>query len=122
MNSLRRIALAAVSILFTPACIATVGHAGAVSVPKDSSQICASSCTDLGMTLSSVVIMANNVGCVCAPKATASTDPGAAASAGMATLFLQQQQQQQMQQQAQQQQILQQQQQQQVLQQQMVQP
>jgi hypothetical protein len=58
----------------------------------DSAQTCASSCGDLGLTLSSVVVMANNVGCVCAAKSAPVTDNSAGASGGMATLLLQQQQ------------------------------
>ena len=42
------------------------------------------------MSLSSVVVMANNVGCVCSANKVAANDGGAAAGAGMATLLLQQ--------------------------------
>jgi hypothetical protein len=78
------------------ACEAHVGTAGLVTVPKNSATTCAGFCSEMGLKLSSVVVMANNVGCVCAPTTTArSDDAGGAAVAGMATLLLEDQQRQQ---------------------------
>ena len=64
-----------------------------VEVPKDATPQCASLCTQIGLPLDSVVIMANNVGCVCragTPAPPASTaPPGAPASAGgMAAIMI----------------------------------
>ena len=81
-------------LLCVTACAANVGTSGSTYVPKDSAATCTSYCAEIGLQLNSVVIMANNVGCVCThggPPAPASAD---AAGAGMATLLLQQQQQQ----------------------------
>jgi hypothetical protein len=64
-----------------------------VEVPRDSGPQCASLCAHIGLPLDSVVIMANNVGCVCrnaAPTpAPSTTAPGASASAGgMAAIMI----------------------------------
>jgi hypothetical protein len=77
------------------ACVATVGVANA-SIPKDSAQICAGHCQSIGMYLSAVAIMAENVGCVCQGGA-ATPGPGQAGAlstpaAGMATIAMQEQQ------------------------------
>ncbi len=70
-------------------CAATVGTTGVAYVPKDAAATCTTYCTDVGMTLTSVVIMANNVGCVCGVNNAA---PGTSAAAGgMATLLMAQQ-------------------------------
>lgn len=54
------------SLLALVGCPAPVGVSGAVHVPRDSANVCAGQCESIGLTLSSVVVMANNVGCVCA--------------------------------------------------------
>jgi hypothetical protein len=78
-----------------------------VEVPRDSGPQCANLCALIGLPLDSVVIMANNVGCVCrnasptAPAVTTppgattttpappATPPGASASAGgMAAIMI----------------------------------
>jgi hypothetical protein len=90
----------AASLLFA-GCSATVGVSG-VSVPKDSAATCSGLCDSIGLTLESVVVMANNVGCVCrATPAAAPTAATAATSGGMAAILVQQQQQQQQRQQQQ---------------------
>jgi hypothetical protein len=76
--------------LCSAGCAAAVGTTGSIYVPRDAAQTCASHCIDIGLALSSVVIMANNVGCVC--SATPSQAPGAAAG-GMAALMMAAQQQ-----------------------------
>lgn len=76
-----------ISLVFgLAACQAPVGVRN-VEVPHDSAPQCANLCSGIGLPLDSVVIMANNVGCVCravpppsAPPTT--TAPGASASAG----------------------------------------
>lgn len=101
------------------ACAANVGTSGATYVPKDSAATCGGYCHDIGLELSSVVIMANNVGCVCSPPmpptagppgappaATTPTPPTAgstSAAAGMAALVVAEQARRQQQQQQQQQ-------------------
>jgi hypothetical protein len=76
-------------MLSATGCAATVGTSGAIYVPRDAAATCAAHCHEVGLALSSVVIMANNVGCVCSAAATA--DNGAAAG-GLAALMMQQQQ------------------------------
>lgn len=60
------------------ACAANVGTSGVTYVPKDSAATCSGYCNEIGLQMSSVVIMANNVGCVCSP---ALPPPGAAPGA-----------------------------------------
>jgi hypothetical protein len=76
------------------ACEATVGVKG-VSIPKDAAQTCAGHCQTIGMRLTAVAIMAENVGCVCqsASEPQASADKAGQLStpaAGMATIAAQQ--------------------------------
>ena len=108
--------LAALSLT---ACMAPVGTSGVISVPPDAAQTCAQHCQTIGMRLTAVAIMANNVGCVCqypAPVGSAATSssraaPGSAdrrsfgvnegatesatTTAGMATILMEQERQQQ---------------------------
>ncbi len=58
------------------ACVAPVGVKG-VSLPSDSTQQCADVCRQIGTTLADVVVMANNVGCVCEPRSAAPAPPAA---------------------------------------------
>jgi hypothetical protein len=44
----------------TAGCMAQVGAAATAGVPRDAATTCASYCTDMQMTLSAVVVMANN--------------------------------------------------------------
>ncbi len=79
------------------ACMAGVGSPMA-SVPFDAAGKCAGYCGKMGMNLGAVVVMANNVGCVCTPMShggTASLDAveGGAAGAGVVTILAQQEQQ-----------------------------
>lgn len=88
------------------ACLAPVG-VKSVSIPPNAAQTCSKHCQTIGMRLSAVAIMADNVGCVCqlAPEPKASSEAVGELStpiAGMATIVMQQaaaQQQQQQQQQ-----------------------
>ena len=88
-------------------CMAPVGVSNGWTVPNDAGNVCTQQCRTIGMNLSAVAIMANNIGCVCqtgagsAPVATT----GASSAAGMATISMlnaQQQAQEQEQQQKQQ--------------------
>lgn len=79
------------SLLF--ACTARVGAEG-VTVPRDSAAICANHCSSIGMRLSAVAIMANNVGCVCQHRSHAASDStsvanSSTAAAGMSTIMMQ---------------------------------
>lgn len=47
-------------------CMAPVGVT-TMSVPPDAAATCSSHCQTMGMRLSAVAVMANNVGCVCEP-------------------------------------------------------
>jgi hypothetical protein len=82
-------------------CQASVGTAGVISVPKDATPRCAGICTDIGLNLASVVVMANHVGCVCEPSpSNAAPDRKAASAAGgMAAILLAEEEQRQQQQQ-----------------------
>lgn len=84
------------SLLASTSCGGVVGAHHMTGVPKDSPVTCARFCTDMGMTLASVVIMADRVGCVCNPgkgtDATASSAAGSVAGAGMAAVLIQEQQ------------------------------
>jgi hypothetical protein len=65
--------LAALSLT---ACMAPVGTSGVISVPPDAAQTCAQHCQTIGMRLTAVAIMANNVGCVCQSPAPAGSPAG----------------------------------------------
>jgi len=85
-------AFIALSLLILSSCYATVGSKRAVA--SGSPNTCNNFCRDMGLDLSAVVVMADNVGCVCnvrtaAPSPTANAV--AAAQAGMATIVQQQQ-------------------------------
>jgi hypothetical protein len=98
MKIVARLATCIAFALGLGACQAAVGTGGMYSVPKDASSTCAMRCTEIGLPLDSVVIMANNVGCVCrARSATAEAGPSGA-SAGMAAILVQEAEQQQAQQ------------------------
>ena len=76
-------------VTISAGCAATVGTGGVFYVPKDAAGTCAAHCNEIGLTLGSVVIMANNVGRVCsaAPAASASGEAGG----GIAALIMQEQ-------------------------------
>jgi hypothetical protein len=99
-------------------CVAPIG-ASNLQIPRDARNVCVSQCGTIGMGLTAVAIMANNIGCVCqgasgAPPVAHEATPGAAsATAGMATIAMlreeeeeEQAQRQQQQQQQQQQQLM----------------
>jgi hypothetical protein len=74
-------AVALVSLLSIVAgCNAPVGVTLGALVPKDGVQLCADVCTKMGTNLSSIVVMASNVGCVCEPKPAAPTGAAPATS------------------------------------------
>jgi hypothetical protein len=67
------------------------------NVPLDAPAKCGGFCTKMGMGLGAVVVMANNVGCVCTPNGLkgGSAEESGAAAGGMTALLIQQQVQQQ---------------------------
>jgi hypothetical protein len=85
-------------------CVAPVG-VSALSSPRDARNVCSQQCGVIGMNLSAVAIMANNIGCVCQTGAAAPpvATAGASSAAGMATISMIEQEQDQQQQQQQQQ-------------------
>jgi hypothetical protein len=72
-------------IALVPGCKATVGTNTLVEVPPDSRTRCEAYCRDLKLSLSSVVIMANEVGCVCSVASVTAdaSDAGSAMAAGV---------------------------------------
>lgn len=76
-------------------CNATVGAKG-VNIPEDSAQQCESHCRSIGLELSAVAIMANNVGCVCQPAGasrqnSAVGEEASATAGGMTAIVMQEQ-------------------------------
>ena len=63
------------------ACMAPVGTSGVVHVPPDAAQSCAQHCQTIGMRLTAVAIMANNVGCVCQSPTPAGSAAGSSSRA-----------------------------------------
>ena len=79
-------------VLSGAGCAAHVGTQAGIYVPKDAAATCSVQCHDIGLALDSVVVMANNVGCVCAAAPAArSGAPGSASGGGMAAILLQEQ-------------------------------
>lgn len=74
--------------LVAAGCAAPVGLRNA-SLPRDAAGTCASHCQEIGLVLTSVVVMADNVGCVCSAASQPSA-PGAAPG-GMAAIMMMQQ-------------------------------
>lgn len=74
------------------ACRPPVATTKRLDIPTDSSATCSTQCKSLGLDLTSVVIMANNVGCVCGVPATAPAPQASAGAAGGMTAILLQQQ------------------------------
>jgi hypothetical protein len=58
---------------------------------RDAATTCKAQCESIGMTLGSVVIIANNTGCVCSAKSAPAAPTAEAAAGGMALLMLNQQ-------------------------------
>jgi len=76
-------------------CMAPVGSS--LRVPRDATDTCRRLCAEVGLEMSAVAIMANNVGCVCqehrqGSRAAASADREAV-TAGMATILLEEEEQ-----------------------------
>lgn len=74
------------------------GQPTAASVPRERRTQCAVACRDIDMKLSAVVVMANQVGCVCEPdnklQPAEETVSGASAAGGMVAILIAEQQQQ----------------------------
>ncbi len=95
MKTVGALLLTSISLLCS--CVAPVGSE--LHVPEDATQTCQDQCHSIGLALSAVAIMANNVGCVCVASASAGVGVNEAVTGGMATIMLQEQQRQQQQQQ-----------------------
>ncbi len=74
-------------VLLAPACMAPVGSG--LDIPPDAAKTCAEHCATVGMRLSAIAIMANNVGCVCQPAGPAPVAHESSVTAGMATIAMQ---------------------------------
>ena len=88
--------MSTLALLYLVGCgVAQVGTATNVSVPKDSPARCAGYCSDMGMTLGQVVVMASYVGCVCDPpnRPVGTTGGSAGAVAGMNAIRIEAEQQ-----------------------------
>jgi hypothetical protein len=77
-ETIRVLRLAALSLT---ACMAPVGTSGVISVPPAAAQTCAQHCQTIGMRLTAVAIMANNVGCLCQSPAPAGSAAGSSSRA-----------------------------------------
>lgn len=78
-------------LAFTAAgCSAHVGSTAAI--PDNANGTCEEQCAEVGMHLGAMVVMANNVGCVCEPGDSGKTSR-AAALGGMATIAILEEQQ-----------------------------
>ena len=87
--------LSVVSVISLAACQPAPVGVRNLSVAPDSAPQCASLCQQVGMSLDSLVIMADNVGCVCElpsapPPSPAKTGQLGTPPAGMATIAAQQ--------------------------------
>lgn len=84
-------------IITLPACTAPVGSS--LTVPQDAASTCQDHCQSIGMRLTAVAIMANNVGCVCEPRETSAPNSGtvgqqsSATAGGMTAIAIQEEEQ-----------------------------
>jgi len=90
--------MAGLLVLFGSGCFARVGSD--LDVPPDAARTCYDQCASIGLRMSAVAIMANNVGCVCQPPgapiaSNRGQSGGTGAAAGMVTIMLEEQQRQQ---------------------------
>jgi hypothetical protein len=86
----RTIALAAVLL---SGCATNVGTSSGHYVPPTAAGTCQAQCQAIGLELAAVVVMADNVGCVCQPKgATAARASSTAVAGGMAAILQQDEQ------------------------------
>jgi hypothetical protein len=103
MNHRSFLARVALLLVLGSGCAATVGTTSNVYVPPTAAGTCQAQCQGIGLDLGAVVVMANNVGCVCQPRGTSTAKASSAAVAGGMAAIMQAEQQ--SQQQAAQQQI-----------------
>jgi hypothetical protein len=87
----------ALAALLASGCAATVGTGTGIYVPSDAANTCRAQCQSIDLGLGAVVVIANNVGCVCQPRGTQAAQSGSVAVAGgmAAVMQIQQAQQQQ---------------------------
>lgn len=84
--------LGAVSVLATACGTANVGIGSMTSVPKDARSQCATICSDIGMSVAQLIVMANEVGCVCeGGKGSAENGEGATSGAAGGVVAVMQQ-------------------------------
>jgi hypothetical protein len=91
MVTLPRLVASCTLFLLSSNCVAPVGSE--VRVPDDATATCEAQCNHIGLELSAVAIMANNVGCICqASPSGATAGHTEAVTGGMATIMLQEEQ------------------------------
>jgi len=92
MNKRSFASLGLLPLLTIGACAAAIGSETRTIRPE-SAQVCAEQCAQIGLKLTAVAIMANNIGCVCqAEKAPVPVTVDAVPPAGMATIEMLEQQ------------------------------
>lgn len=80
----RSYCILASSLLFAlSGCTAPVGSN--LEVPQDAASTCQDHCQSIGMRLTAVAIMANNVGCVCEPRDASASNSSAVRQQSSAT-------------------------------------
>ncbi len=75
--------------LLTTACLTPVGVTGRTSIPEDAVEQCDRLCRKVGWRVTSLVVVANETGCVCGPKDAQSAAGTTEATAGAVTVMLQ---------------------------------
>jgi hypothetical protein len=86
MNKRSFASLGLLPLLTIGACAASIGSETRTIRPE-SAQVCAEQCTEIGLKLTAVAIMADHIGCVCqAEKAPVPVTVDAVPAAGMATI------------------------------------
>jgi hypothetical protein len=75
--------------LLTTSCLTPVGITGRTSIPEDAVQQCDRLCRKVGWRVTSLVVVANETGCVCGPRDAQSSVGATEATAGAVTVMLQ---------------------------------
>ena len=94
MRALTRVLGIAFVALLGTSCMTPVGAGPFGHVPLDAPAKCSDYCSQMGLTLGAVVVMAGNVGCVCTPVhgGSSARDTAPATAGGMVAILIQQQQ------------------------------
>ena len=77
-----------ITSLLVAGCAAASPLQGPYTLPNNVAKDCRSLCQEADLQMSSVVVMANSVGCVCVPPGTTARNDGEAAAAGAITVAL----------------------------------